>query len=135
MCDITVSGGWYNCFRRDLEFFRVDSYIYYICDMTWKLIQKCYITFFNRQCIFVFNLKQKIANRGRSLWQTIIQSLSIHWFCSCELFTLCIMFNGATSIRTPTIRTLHFLYFLYESCCEQFFQCYFVQLIRNFKLN
>ena len=29
------------CFR---GFFRVDSYIYYICDMSWKLIQKCYIT-------------------------------------------------------------------------------------------
>ena len=47
LCDITVSGGWHNCFRRvicfqrDLAFFRVDSYIYYICDMTWKPIQKC----------------------------------------------------------------------------------------------
>ena len=45
LCDITVSGGWHNCFRRDLAFFRVDSNIYCICDITGKLIQKCYIEF------------------------------------------------------------------------------------------
>ena len=44
LCDITVSGGWYNrsCVIRS-AFCGVDSYIYYICDITWKLIQKCYI--------------------------------------------------------------------------------------------
>ena len=36
----TVSGGWYNCFWRDFAFFRVDSYIYNICDIMWKLIQQ-----------------------------------------------------------------------------------------------
>ena len=31
---MTVSGGRYNCFLRDLEFFGIDDYIYYICDIT-----------------------------------------------------------------------------------------------------
>ena len=44
LCDITVSGGWYKCFLHDLAYFRVDSYIYYICDITWKLILKSYIS-------------------------------------------------------------------------------------------
>ena len=36
--DITVSGGWYNCFLHDFAFFKVDRYIYYIRNITWKLI-------------------------------------------------------------------------------------------------
>ena len=35
---------WHNCFRRDLTFFRVDRHMYFICEITWKLIQKCYKT-------------------------------------------------------------------------------------------
>ena len=38
--------------------FRVDSYIYYICDITWKLIQKCYIII----CVYWFELFSQVSD-------------------------------------------------------------------------
>ena len=60
LCDITVSDGRHNCFRCDLAFFRVDSYNHYICDITWKLIQKCYIIH-----IHVYHMASRVTYQNR----------------------------------------------------------------------
>ena len=64
LCDITVSGGWHNCFRRDLAFFSVDIYICFICDITWKLIQKCYIICFPTYTVAVSQQTRTVGSPG-----------------------------------------------------------------------
>ena len=71
LCIITVSGGWHYCFLLNLEFFRVDSYIYYICDITWKLIQKCYIMTYQPWIFDIGRGEYKISRIDKSWCQPI----------------------------------------------------------------